>query len=89
MLVEGGVARLDGDLVLDNATRLLAEAEGAVGEGATVFDLSGVSQMDSSAISLLLSLRRYTNGLGQTLEFRNIPPSLLSLAKLYGIAELI
>ncbi len=41
--------------------------------------------MDSSALSLLLSLRR--SSAGQSLEFRHIPESLLSLARLYGVAD--
>jgi phospholipid transport system transporter-binding protein len=87
MRVEAGVAMVEGDLTLANATRLLAEGEEAVGNGATTFDLGGVGQLDSSAISLLLSLKRHTAGTGKTLTFRNLPPSLLSLGKLYGIAD--
>jgi phospholipid transport system transporter-binding protein len=76
---------LDGDLVLDNASRLLTEGEAALSAGCSVFDLSGVGRMDSSALSLLLALRRRADG--KTLQFRNVPESLTSLARLYGIAE--
>ena len=85
MRVEAGVALFEGDLVLERATRLLAEAESALSGGASVFDLSGVGHMDSSALSLMLSLRR--RAAGKPLEFRAVPESLLSLAKLYGIAD--
>lgn len=90
MRVEAGVALLEGDLVLDNATRLLAEGEQAILAGSRVFDLSGVTRMDSSALSLLLALRRSGNqsAADQDLEFRNVPDSLSSLARLYGIADL-
>jgi phospholipid transport system transporter-binding protein len=87
MRVEAGVALFEGDLVLDRATRLLAEAEAALAGGARVFDLSGVGHMDSSALSLMLSLRR--RAAGEPLAFRAVPESLLSLAKLYGIADQI
>ena len=87
MRVEAGVAAFEGDLVLDNATRLLAEAESALAAGATVFDLSRVGHMDSSALSLMLSLRRRAGG--KPVEFRAVPESLSSLAKLYGIADQI
>ncbi|OYY92588.1 MAG: hypothetical protein B7Y41_15405 [Hydrogenophilales bacterium 28-61-23] len=76
---------LAGDLVLDNATRLLAEGEAAIGAGSTIFDLTGVGRMDSSALSLLLALRRRANG--KSLQFRNMPDSLTSLARLYGIDD--
>jgi phospholipid transport system transporter-binding protein len=86
MRLEAGAAILEGDLVLDHATRLLAEGEAAIDAGATIFDLSGVGRMDSSALSLLLALRR--RAAGKTLQFRNVPDSLTSLARLYGIADL-
>jgi ABC-type transporter Mla MlaB component len=70
MRVEAGVAILEGDLVLDNATRMLAEGEQAIQAGAGVFDLSGVGKMDSSALSLLLALRRSAaRTLPATLQF--------------------
>jgi phospholipid transport system transporter-binding protein len=79
------VVMLEGDLVLDSATRLLATGEAAISAGSTIFDLSGVGRLDSSALSLLLALRRRANG--KTLQFRNVPESLTSLATLYGIAD--
>jgi len=85
MLMEDGVEHLGGDLTLANASRLLAESATALDENARAFDLSGIGQVDSSALSLLLSIRRRR----ADAEFRNIPDSLLSLAKLYGVAELI
>lgn len=87
MRVDAGVAAFEGDLTLDNATRLLEEAEGALGEGARIFDLSQVGNMDSSALSLMLSLRRRAGG--NAIEFRSVPESLLSLASLYGISDQI
>ena len=90
MRIEAGVAVLEGDLVLDNATRMLAEGEQAILAGTRVFDLSGVVKMDSSALSLLLALRRsgLKNAAGNALQFRNVPESLTSLARLYGISDL-
>jgi ABC-type transporter Mla MlaB component len=90
MRIEAGVAVLEGDVVLDNATRMLAEGEQAILAGTRVFDLSGVAKMDSSALSLLLALRRsgLKNAAGNDLQFRNVPESLTSLARLYGIADL-
>jgi ABC-type transporter Mla MlaB component len=91
MRVEAGVAMIEGDLVLDSATRVLAEAEAALRAGSCVFDLSGVGKMDSSALSLLLALKRYNFAQSPTdaqiLQFRNVPSSLSSLAALYGIAD--
>lgn len=92
MRVEAGVAMVKGDLLLDQVTRVLAEAEAAISAGAGTLDLSGVGRMDSSALSLLLALKRSSRqrqSAGEPpLQFRNVPESLTSLAVLYGIADL-
>lgn len=87
MRVEQGIGLLEGELVLDNATRVLAEARAALKAGARGFDLAGVGQVDSSALSLLLSLRRQAGA--TALTFSNTPESLISLARLYGISDLL
>jgi phospholipid transport system transporter-binding protein len=85
MRIEAGVAFLQGDLILDNATRLLAECEAALSEGVDTFDLAGVAKLDSSAISLLLALRR--RAAGKSLQFHHVPESLTSLTRLYGLDD--
>jgi len=87
MRVEQGIGQFEGDLVLENATRVLAEAKAALEAGARGFDLAAVGQVDSSALSLLLSLRRQAGT--TTLSFSNTPESLISLARLYGISDLL
>jgi phospholipid transport system transporter-binding protein len=89
MHVEAGVVVLSGDLTLVNASQLLAEGESALKQGVATFDLAAVGQLDSSALSLMLSLRRRAEAAGNTIVFRNIPESLASLAKLYGVDEQI
>ena len=53
-------------------------------EGVTLVDLAGVTEVDSSAVSLLLEWRRQVKG--AALRFANLPPALKSLADLYGVA---
>ena len=89
MRVEAGVAVLEGDLTLANASEWLAHGEDALKQGVVAFDLAGIGNLDSSALSLLLSLRRRAEAAGSSIEFRNIPDSLASLAALYGVAEQI
>jgi phospholipid transport system transporter-binding protein len=89
MRVESGVVVLDGDLTLANASQWLAQGEAALLQGVATFDLAGIGLLDSSALSLLLSLRRRAEAAGSAIEFRNIPDSLASLAKLYGVADQI
>jgi phospholipid transport system transporter-binding protein len=52
-------------------------------------DFSGITGVDSSAVALLLEWRRQALRLKKTLVFVNLPPNLLALAALYGVAELI
>jgi phospholipid transport system transporter-binding protein len=87
--VEGGVAVLDGDLTLANASQWLVQGEAALKQGVASFDLAGLGQLDSSALSLMLSLRRRAEAAGSAIEFHNMPDSLVSLAKLYGVADQI
>ncbi len=87
--VEDGVALFDGDLNLTNASEWLEQGEAALKEGVTVFDLGGLGHLDSSALSLMLSLRRRAQAAGSQIEFRHTPESLASLADLYGVTEQI
>ena len=85
--VDGQVAFLEGNLTLAHATRMLAQGKAAIQQGVSRFDLSRVGHMDSSAISLILGLRRFAASSGQTIQIQSVSDSLLSLAKLYGVAE--
>jgi phospholipid transport system transporter-binding protein len=89
MRVENAVAYPEGALTLAEATRAQADGEQALAKGASVIDLGRVSQVDSSALSLLLSWQRTAQARSLPLTFRNIPDSLHSLARLYGLADLI
>lgn len=55
--------------------------------GEVVFDLSGVPDADSSALAVILNWQRAA-GEGR-LRLTNLPPSVISLAKLYGIADML
>jgi len=52
-------------------------------------DFAEVSDIDSSAVALLLEWRRLAATLRKRLAFVNLPANLLALANLYGVAELI
>ena len=54
-----------------------------------IIDFSGVGNVDSAAVALLLEWRRTALSRGKTLEFANLPANLLALADLYGVSELI
>lgn len=83
---EGEVLTVAGPMNIDSVTTLLEQSSGQL-SGVKVVDLTGVTEVDSSAISLMLEWRRQAND--SALRFANLPQSLTSLADLYGVNELI
>ena len=57
--------------------------------GELVVDLGKVEAVDSAAVSLLLSWIRRAQLNKVVISFANVPDNLLSLARLYGVAELL
>lgn len=86
---EGPILILESELTLEHASRLLTEGSEEIANGARVLDFAHAGKVDSSALSLMLAWRRRARAAGQSLEFRNVPDSLMSLANLYGVSELI
>ncbi|MEO7152388.1 MAG: STAS domain-containing protein [Burkholderiaceae bacterium] len=56
--------------------------------GVTV-DASGLAQLDSAALAVLLECRRLALSWGKAYAVRDAPATLLSLARLYGVDELL
>lgn len=52
-------------------------------------DFSRVESVDSAAVSLLLGLTRAAQIARHDLRVKGLPENLLSLARLYGVAELL
>jgi phospholipid transport system transporter-binding protein len=86
---EGPRFVLEGPVTMANVQAVLAEGE-SVFEGAQVeVDLAGMTEVDSSAVSLLLEWSRRAARRGQRLSFCNPPANLESLATLYGVSDLV
>jgi phospholipid transport system transporter-binding protein len=56
---------------------------------ALVVDASALQTFDSSALSVLLGLRRHALSLGWSIRFVGLPATLLDLAQVYGVASLL
>ncbi len=89
MRVADGIAYPEGAVTLAQAVAVRQAGDAVVASGCSVFDLAGVTQVDSSVLSVLLAWRRAAQARGGGLEFRNLPPSIQSLIELYGVGELI
>ena len=72
-----------------NATKLLEQGVAAIAGGDREIDLSRVVRCDSSAVALVLALRREAAVRSTTLRLSGVPAPLTSLATLYGVEQLI
>jgi len=88
LVAEGGRLRVSGPVTLANAAALAVEVEQHL-SGDVVVDLAAVTEVDSSALSLLFEWQRVAQRRQCKLAFCNLPASLASLADLYGVTELI
>ncbi len=80
---------LSGPLTLQTVKALYDRGLLADGSKSLVIDLSQVEAVDSSGVSLLLSWLREAQRSNISVSFSNIPHNLLSLAKLYGVADML
>jgi len=91
--VAGEVLALEGALSFETLPAVLAQsveyaARTDLPERLSI-DFSAITGVDSSAVALLLEWRRQAQARGKRLDFVKLPPNLLALAELYGVAELI
>lgn len=87
--ITGDCAEVSGPMTLSGATALLAEGEAAIAANASAFDLAAVTEMDSSCLAVVFGWTRAASAAGKTLRLVNLPQSLLSLAAVYGVADLL
>ena len=80
---------VSGPILMDNANTVLAESEGFAVADNLQINLSKVTDVDTAALSLLMEWQRRVQALGKRVNFTHLPESLMSLAKLYGVADYI
>lgn len=85
----GNRLQVSGRLTMETVAVLFDTALQVNGSDALVIDLKQVEMVDSAAVSLLLSWLRRAQRNKVTLSFSHVPDNLLSLARLYGVAELL
>jgi len=74
-------------MTVDQVNALLAESRAFSMPGE--IDLSQVSDVDTTAVSLLFEWQRQARNQNSKISFSNLPENLASLATLYGVSELI
>ena len=85
----GGRAALAGPITLANVNAVLDEGARAFTLPAVTVDLAGVTDVDSTAVSLLLEWRRAAQRDKRAIDYVNLPANLKSLIQLYGVTDLL
>jgi phospholipid transport system transporter-binding protein len=89
MRVEGERLCVSGPATLATATQLLEAARAPLAAGVTAVDLGDVTEVDSSLLAVLFAWMREVQARGGRLQLLRPPEELKSLARLYGVAELL
>lgn len=58
-------------------------------QGSVCIDLGGVSKSDSSALSLITELMRQAARIGLRFQIRNMPKSMMDLARVSGLDSIL
>ncbi|HKQ26886.1 MAG TPA: STAS domain-containing protein [Burkholderiales bacterium] len=80
---------IEGPVTLASVSTLLAEGSRTLEGSSVVVDFSGVTEADSAAISLMLEWTRRMHASNRQVRFSNLGGSLVSIANLYGVTDLI
>lgn len=78
-----------GALTFADAAAVFAAASALPLPAAGVIDLAGMDPADSSALAVMLALKRRAAAEGAHLTFAAIPSGILTLANVYGVEELL
>lgn len=84
----GAEWRYHGSLTFENAASVYAASTELPLPTAGRVDLAEVTQVDSSALAVMLAVMRRARGSGQTLTLANVPAASATLARVYGVGEL-
>ena len=80
---------LSGPITLDNVVRVLDEGRRHIAEGVRSVDLAEVTEMDSALLAMLLAWLRDAHSHKRELTIANPPESLQTIARLYGVEQLL
>ena len=78
-----------GELTFANAAAVLEASVGMALPAGGRVDMSGIGSADSSALAVLLALKRRAAGERRELRVEGLPPALAALSRVYGVEELI
>ena len=86
---EGARLVVSGAATLATVAELLEEGNRHLREGVHTVDLAEVKEIDSSLLAALLSWSRESRAHGAELQIENMPSGLATIARLYGVHDLL
>ncbi|MGQ0511027.1 MAG: STAS domain-containing protein [Betaproteobacteria bacterium] len=86
---EGDRMLVSGPVTLSGVAALLEQGREQILGGARVVDLGGVTELDSSALAMLLAWLRDARSRNRELAFTGLPDGLTAIARLYGVDGLL
>jgi phospholipid transport system transporter-binding protein len=81
--------QLSGDLSIEKIPAIIDLINKQKLNKKTTIDFSKVTNIDTSTLSLIFELQRQAKKIQSHFVFRNLPKNLNSLAKLYGVEDLV
>ena len=87
--LDGSKIAVRGSITFSNVVELTQQGIGLIDSHCQVVDLNEVTEVDSSAVSMLLEWLRVAKMRKLDLHFVNLPENLNSLLKLYGLSGII
>ena len=78
-----------GALTFANAAAVLEASQGMALPAAGRIDMSGIGTADSSALAVLLALKRRASRERRRLSVEGLPQALAALSRVYGVEDLI
>lgn len=85
----GDRIEVTGPMTLPGAKGLLAEGSSHISRADALFDLAGVTDVDSSGLAVVFGWQRAAKQLGRNVRIVNPPANLRSLADVYGVSDLL
>ena len=87
---DDGLLTIDGEFGFATASGLLAQGRNlANSHKELTIDLSGVTGSDSAGLAVMLEWVDNYRAAGQPLHFRNVPESLMEIARVSNLADLL
>ncbi len=87
--LEGNRLFVSGPVTYDTVVSVTRTGIAVMDRHDMVIDLSKITDVDSSAVSMLLEWARAAQEQGRQIAFTSLPANLTSLVELYDVGELI